>query len=151
MASNDAKGKGKVTDEKEIPVDSDIKDDALINSGSNKKRDDKECIKKIFYHKSDISSSLQKDVNSSSSKKKTVKQNYTQTSFNYSHIPYNANDHLLSIALGKPPHFDGEDYSWWNHKMHSHLFSLHPSIWDVVENVMRILDSIDDNHNAIYV
>jgi hypothetical protein len=33
----------------------------------------------------------------------------------------------------------------------SHLFSLHPSIWDVVENVMRILDSIDDNHNAIYV
>jgi hypothetical protein len=36
---------------------------------------------------------------------------------------------LLSIPLGKPPppHFDGDDYSFWSHKMHSHLFSLHPS------------------------
>jgi hypothetical protein len=36
------------------------------------------------------------------------------------------------------PHFDGEDYSFWIHKMRSHLFSLHPSIWDVVENGMHI-------------
>jgi hypothetical protein len=35
-------------------------------------------------------------------------------------------------------------------KMCSHLFSLHPSIWDVVENGMYILDSNDENHNAIY-
>jgi hypothetical protein len=58
----------------------------------------------------------------------------TKISFNYSRIPYNSNVHFLSIPLGKPPHFDGEDYTWWSHKMHSHLFSLHPSIWDVVEN-----------------
>jgi hypothetical protein len=35
------------------------------------------------------------------------------------------NAHLLSIPLGKPPHFDGEDYSFWSHKMRSHLFYLH--------------------------
>jgi hypothetical protein len=57
---------------------------------------------------------------------------------------------LFSIPLGKPPHFDGEDYSWWSQKMHSHLFSLHPSIWDMVENGIHILDS-DENYNAIYV
>jgi hypothetical protein len=38
-----------------------------------------------------------------------VNQNY---SFDYSRIPYNSNAHLLSIPLGKPPHFDGEDYSF---------------------------------------
>jgi hypothetical protein len=35
--------------------------------------------------------------------------------------------------------------------MRSHLFSLHPIIWDIVENVMHILDSDDENYNAIYV
>jgi hypothetical protein len=72
-------------------------------------------------------------------------------SFNYSCIPYSSNAHSLSIPLGKPPHFDGEDYSWWSHKMRSHLFSLHPSIWNIVENEMQLLDSDDENYNAIDV
>jgi hypothetical protein len=38
-----------------------------------------------------------------------VNQNY---SFDYSCIPYNSNAHLFSIPLGKPPHFDEEDYSF---------------------------------------
>jgi hypothetical protein len=63
--------------------------------------------------------------------KKAVKQNYY---FDYSHITYNSNDHLLSIPLGKPPHFDVEDYSFWSHKICRRLFSLHPSICEVVEN-----------------
>jgi hypothetical protein len=45
---------------------------------------------------------------------------------------------LLSIPLGKPPHFDGEDYLWWSHKMCSHLFLLHPCIWDIVGNGINI-------------
>jgi hypothetical protein len=52
-------------------------------------------------------------------KKITVNQNY---SFDYSRISYNSNAHLLSIPLGKRPHFDGEDYSFWSHKMCNHLF-----------------------------
>jgi hypothetical protein len=50
---------------------------------------------------------------------------------------HNSNAHLLSIPLGKPPHFDGEDYGFWSHKMRSHLFSLRPSIWEIVENGMH--------------
>jgi hypothetical protein len=45
----------------------------------------------------------------------------------------------------------GEDYSWWSHKMCNHLFSLHPSIWDVVENGMHVVDSDDENYIAIYM
>jgi hypothetical protein len=77
-------------------------------------------------------------------KRKTVNQNY---SFDYSRIPYNSNAHLLSIPLGKPPHFDGEDYSFWSHKMRSHLFSLHPSIWEIVENGMYF----DSTNNPAFI
>jgi hypothetical protein len=35
--------------------------------------------------------------------------------------------------------------------MRSYLFSLHPNIWDVVENGMHIVDSDDKNYNAIYM
>jgi hypothetical protein len=95
----------------------------------------------IIYYDSDASSSSPRDDNDdSSSKKKTDNQNY---SFDYSRIPYSSNAHLLSIPLGKPPHFDGEDYSFWSHKMRSHLFSLHPSIWEIVDNGMHF-DSTDN-------
>jgi hypothetical protein len=58
---------------------------------------------------------------------------------------------LLSIPLGKPPHFDGEDYSWWSHKIHSHIFSLHQCIWDIVENGFNIPDVHDDDYNEVEV
>jgi hypothetical protein len=94
---------------------------------------------------SDASSSSPHDDNDdSSSKKKMVNQNY---SFDYSRIPFNSNAHLLSIPLGKPPHFDGEDYSFWSHKMRSHLFSLHPSIWEIVENGMHF----DSTDNPVFI
>jgi hypothetical protein len=40
---------------------------------------------------------------------------------------------LLSVPLGEPPYFDGEDYCMWSDKMRHHLTSLHESIWDIVE------------------
>jgi hypothetical protein len=120
------------------------RDDKPTDSGSSHKKRDrkKRRIKKIIYYDSDASSSSPRDDDNddSSSKKNTVNQNY---SFDYSRIPYTSNAHLLSIPLGKPPHFDGEDYLFWSHKMHSHLFSLHPSIWEIVENGMHF-DSTDN-------
>jgi hypothetical protein len=101
------------------------RDDKPTDSGSSHKMKDgkkKRRIKKIVYYDSDESSSSPRDDDE---KKKLVNSNY---SFDYSRIPFNSNAHLLSIPLGKPPHFDGEDYSFWSHKMCSHLFSLHPSI-----------------------
>jgi hypothetical protein len=125
----DPKGKGMVFNDKEESIFNEPRDDKPTNSGSNHKKKDgkkKRRIKKIIYYDSDASSSPRDDNDDdSSSKKKMVNQNY---SFDYSRILYNSNAHLLSIPLGKPPHFDGEDYSFWSHKMRSHLFSLHPSI-----------------------
>jgi hypothetical protein len=138
------KGKGMVINDKEESLLNEPRDDKPTDSGSSHKereRKKKRRIKKIIYYDSDASSSSPRDDDDSSSKKKTVNQNY---SFDYSRMPYNTNAHLLSIPLGKPPHFDGEDYSFWSHKMHSHLFSLHPSIWEIVENGMHF-DSTD-NH-----
>jgi hypothetical protein len=147
----DPKGNVMVINDKEketLYVD-EPKGDKLTYSGSNNKRKDgkkKRRIKKIIYYNSDTSSSSPRedDDEDSSSKKKTVNQNY---SFDYSRIPYNSNAHLLSIPLGKPPHFDGEDYSFWSHKMCSHLFSLHPSIWEIMKNGMQFDSS--GNHVLI--
>jgi hypothetical protein len=146
----DPKGTGMVINDKEetLYVD-EPKGDKPTDSGSNNKKKDgnkKRRIKKIIYYDNDASSSSLRDDDDedSSTKKKTVNQNY---SFDYSRIPYNSNAHLLSIPLGKPPHFDGEDYSFWSHKMRSHLFSLHPSIWEIVENGMQFDSS--DNHVLI--
>jgi hypothetical protein len=44
-----------------------------------------------------------------------------------------SNTRGVTIPLGKPPYFDGEDYSMWSDKMRHHLTSLHKSIWDIVE------------------
>jgi hypothetical protein len=133
----DPKGKGMVVNDKEKEsIFNEPRDDKPTDSGSShKKRDGKKKrrIKKIIYYDSDTSSSSPRDDddNDDSSKRKTVNQNY---SFDYSRMPHNSNAHLVSIPLGKPPHFDGENYSFWSHKMRSHLFSLHPSIWEIVEN-----------------
>jgi hypothetical protein len=61
------------------------------------------------------------------------------------------NAHLLSIPLGKPPHFDGKDYSWWIYKMWNHLSSLHPSIWDEVEIGIQCVDIDHEDYNDIHM
>jgi hypothetical protein len=134
----DPKGKGMVVNDKEKEsIFNEPRDDKANDSGSKKDGKKKRRIKKIVYYDSDESSSSQRDDDDE--KKKTVNSNF---SFDYSRIPQNSNAHLLSIPLGKPPHFDGEDYGFWSHKMRSHLFSLHPSIWEIVENGMQF-DSTD--------
>jgi hypothetical protein len=136
----DPKGKGMVVNDKEESIFNEPRDDKPTDSGSSHKKDKikKRCIKKIVYYDSDESSSSPRDE--VDEKKKLAKSNY---SFDYSPIPFNSNAHLLSIPLGKPPHFDGEDYAFWSHKMRSHLFSLHPSIWEIVKNGMHF-DSTDN-------
>jgi hypothetical protein len=142
----DPKGKGIVINDKEKKsFVNEPKDDKPTDSGSGHKRKDGKKKKTrrikeiVYYDDSDESSSSQKDGDNDYEKKKTVNSNF---SFDYSRIPQSTNAHLLSILLGKPPHFDGEDYGFWSHKMRSHLFSLHPSIWEIVESGMKF-DSSD--------
>jgi hypothetical protein len=132
-----------VNDKEKESFVNDPKDDKPTDSGSSHKRKEGKKkktrrIKEIVYYDSDESSSSQQD-DDDHEKKKMVNSNF---SFDYSRIPQSSNTHLLSIPLGKPPHFDGEDYGFWSHKMRSHLFSLHPSIWEIVENGMQF-DSKD--------
>jgi hypothetical protein len=101
----DPKGKGMVVNDKEKEsIFNEPRDDKPTDSGSSHKKKNgkkKKRIKKIIYYNSDASSSSPRDDDDddSLSKKKTINQNY---SFDYSHIPYNSNAHLLSIPLGKP-------------------------------------------------
>ena len=141
----DHKGKGIVINDKEKEsFVNEPKDDKPTDSGSGYKRKDGKKKKTrhikeiVYYDDSDESTSSQKD-DYDYEKRKTVNSNF---SFDYSRIPQSSNAHLLSIPLDKPPHFDGEDYEFWSHKMRSHLFSLHPSIWEIVENGMKF-DSSD--------
>jgi hypothetical protein len=143
----DPKGKGMVVNDKEKEsIFNQSRDDKPTDSGSSHKKKDgkkKRRIKKIVYYNSDESYSSPRD-DEYDEKKKSVNSNF---SFDYSRIPYNSNAHLLSIPLGKPPHFDGEDYAFWSHKMRSHLFSLHPSIWEIVENGMQF----DSTDNPVFI
>jgi hypothetical protein len=108
----DPKGKGMVVNDKEKEfIFNEPRDNRPTDSGSSHKKKvkkKKRRIKKIVYYDSDESSSSPRD-DDDNEKKKPVNSNF---SFDYSRIPFNSNAHLLSIPLGKPPHFDGEDYSF---------------------------------------
>jgi hypothetical protein len=61
---------------------------------------------------------------------------------------------LLSVHLGKPPYFDGEDYCMWSDKMRHHLTSLHESIWDIVEfgaQAPQVRDEYYDSDEATQI
>jgi hypothetical protein len=134
-----------VNDKEKESIFNEPRDDKPTDSSSSHKKKDgnkKRRIKKIVYYDIDESSSSPRDDDDE--KKEPANSNF---SFDYSRIPFNSNDHLLSIPLGKPPHFDGEDYAFWIHKMRSHLFSLHPSIWEIVENGMQF----DSTDNPVFI
>jgi hypothetical protein len=143
----DPKGKGIVINDKEKEsFVNELKDDKPTDSGSGhrrregKKKKTRRIKEIVYYDDSDESTSSQKDDDHNDyEQRKPVNSNF---SFDYSRIPQSSNSHLLSIPLGKPPHFDGEDYGFWSHKMRSHLFSLHPSIWEIVDSGMHF-NSLD--------
>jgi hypothetical protein len=101
----DPKGKGMVVNDKEKEsIFNEPRDGKPTDfSSGHKKKDEKKKrrIKKIVYYDSDESSSSPRD--DEDEKRKLVNSNF---SFDYSRIPYNSNAHLLSIPLGKLPHFD---------------------------------------------
>jgi hypothetical protein len=55
---------------------------------------------------------------------------------------------LLSVPLGKPPVFDGEDYCMWSDKMRHHLTSLHSSIWDIIEFGAQVPSVGDEGYDS---
>jgi hypothetical protein len=107
------------------------KEESAISIKSHRKGDKKKKkMKKVVYYETDSSSPSTSGAESTSSKRQEHKK-YSKMPLCYPHILKHAP--LLSVPLGKPPYFDGEDYCMWSDKMRHHLTSLHESIWDIVE------------------
>jgi hypothetical protein len=104
--------------------------DGSIKSHKKKGNKKKKKMKKVVYYETDSSTPSTSNAESTSSKRQERKK-YSKISLRYPRIPKHAPS--LSVPLGKPPYFDGENYSMWSDKMRHHLTSLHKSIWDIVE------------------
>jgi hypothetical protein len=99
---------------------------------SHRSGDKKKKMKKVVYYETDSSlpSTSGSDAPSVTSKRHERKK-FSKLPLRYPRI--SKHTPLLSIPLGKPPVFDGEDYCMWSDKVRHHLTSLHASIWDIVE------------------
>jgi hypothetical protein len=99
---------------------------------SHRRGDKKKKMKKVVYYETDSSSpsTSSSDAPSVTSKRHERKK-YSKMPLRYPCI--SRRTPLLSVPLGKPPVFYGEDYNMWSDKMRHHLTSLHASIWDIVE------------------
>jgi hypothetical protein len=88
-------------------------------------------MKKVVYYEIDSSSPSTSSSELSTASKRHERKKYIKMPLRYPRISKHAP--LLSVPLGKPSYFDGEDYCMWSDKMRHHLTSLHESIWDIVE------------------
>jgi hypothetical protein len=111
-------------------------------SGNKKKK-----MKKVVYYETDSSSpsTSGSDTPPVTSKRHEHKK-FSKTPLRYPRISKRAP--LLSVPLGKPPVFYGEDYSMWSVKMKGNLTSLHASIWDVVEYGAQVPQEGDKDYDS---
>jgi hypothetical protein len=120
----------------------DVSEGSKKSGDHNKKSKSKSKSKRIVIESSSSSTSSSDEWSiyiKRRKKKKSVTSNYSRTSFNYDNM--SSNNNFLSVSLGKPPHFDGTNYSQWRTNMRWHLFSLHPSLWEIVCVGIEQLDS----------
>jgi hypothetical protein len=99
---------------------------------SHRSSDKKKKMKKAVYYETDSSS----PSTSGSDAPSVTSKRHERKKFSKIPLCYPRNSKrtpLLSVPLGKPPVFYGEDYCMWSDKMRHHLTSLHSSIWDIVE------------------
>jgi hypothetical protein len=103
---------------------------------SHRRGDKKKKMKKVVYYEIDSSSPSTSSSGLSTTSKRHERKKYSKMPLHYPRISKRAP--LLSVPLGKPPYFDGEDYCMWSDKMRHHITSLHESIWDIVENGAQV-------------
>jgi hypothetical protein len=108
------------------------KDESSSSNKTHRKGDKKKKMKKVVYYETDsLSPSMSSSSDSSVASKRHERKKYRKMPLRYPRVSKRAL--LLSVPLGKPPYFDGEDYCMWGDKMRHLLTSLHTSIWDIVE------------------
>jgi hypothetical protein len=104
-------------------------------------------MKKVVYYETDSSSPSTSGSDAASvTSKHHERKKFSKTPLCYPHISKHAP--LLSIPLGKPPVFYGEDYCMWSDKMRHHLTSLHASIWDIVEFGVHVPSVGDEGYDS---
>jgi hypothetical protein len=103
--------------------------------------------KKVVYYETNSSSpSTSGSESTSVTSKHHERKKYSKMPLRYPRI--SKRTPLLSIPLGKPPVFEGEDYSMWSDKMRHHLTSLHKSIWDIVEYGAQVPKKGDNDYDS---
>jgi hypothetical protein len=114
---------------------------------SHRSGDKKKKMKKVVYYEADSSSPSTSDSDAPSiTSKRHERKKYSKMPLHYPRI-YRRTP-LLSVPLGKPPVFYGEDYCMWSDKMRHHLTSLHASIWDIVEFGARVPSPGDEGYDS---
>jgi hypothetical protein len=112
------------------------------HSGDKKKK-----MKKVVYYETDSSSPSTSGSDAPSiTSKRHERKKFSKIPLRYSRI--SKHTPLLSVPLGKPPVFDGEDYCMWSDKMRHHLTSLHACIWDIVEFGAQVPSVGDEGYDS---
>ena len=102
------------------------KEESSFSIKSQQKGDKKKKMKKVVYYETDSLTPSTSGTESSTTSKRHERKKYSKMPLRYPRILKRAP--LLSVPLGKPPYFDGEDYCMWSDKMRHHLTSLHERI-----------------------
>jgi hypothetical protein len=114
---------------------------------SHRSGDKKKKMKKVVYYETDSSSpSTSGSDTPSVTSKRHERKKFSKIPLRYPRI--SKRTPLLSVPLGKPPVFYGEDYCMWSDKMRHHLTSLHVSIWDIVEFGAQVLSVGDEGYDS---
>jgi hypothetical protein len=114
---------------------------------SHRSGDKKKKMKKVVYYETDSSSPSTSGSDAVSfTSKRHERKKFSKFPLRYPRISKRAP--LLSVPLGKPPVFYGEDYCMWSDKMRHHLASLHTSIWDIVEYGAQVPSVGDEGYNS---
>jgi hypothetical protein len=114
---------------------------------SHRSGDKKKKMKKVVYYETDSSSPSTSGSDASSVTSKRHEHNkFSKIPLRYPRI--SKLTPLLSVPLGKPPVFYGEDYCMWSDKMRHHLTSLHASIWDIIEFGAQVPSVEDEGYDS---
>jgi hypothetical protein len=114
---------------------------------SHRSDDKKNKMKKVVYYEIDSSSPSTSGSDASYvTSKRHERKKFSKIRLRYPRI--SKRTPLLSIPLGKPPVFYGEDYCMWSDKMRHHLTSLHASIWDIVEFGAQVPSVGDEGYDS---
>jgi hypothetical protein len=114
---------------------------------SHRSGDKKKKMKKVVYYETDSSSPSTSGSDAPSiTSKRHERKKFSKIPLRYPCI--SKPTPLLSVPLGKPPVFYGEDYCMWCDKMRHHLTSLHASIWDIVEFGAQIPSVGDEGYDS---